>query len=83
MRKDFEKLFPILRQEIERNNLDKNIDLKLYHRTSLGSVLGFIQFTYRYPTFGITMSNIDIFPYYFRKSSEGINDTLYYKERFG
>ena len=82
MRKDFEKIYPILEKELKLNQLDKDIDLRLYHENFHHNIMPFIQFTYRYPNFGITMSNIDVFPYDFRESKEGIDEDLYYSERY-
>ena len=81
MRRDFEKLYPILEEEIKLHNLENDIDLRLYHVNINDFVIAFIQFTYRYPNFGITMSNIDIFPYDYINSTENITDELYYKQR--
>ena len=80
-RKDFEDLLVILDDELKLHGLEDDVLSRVYHRTSKGDVISFIQFTYTYPNSGRTMVNIDIFPYYFRKSSDGIDDKLYYEKR--
>ena len=64
MRNDFEKIYPILEEEIKNNNLGSDIDLRLYHKNIHNEVVGFIQFTYRSDS-GRVLSNLDIFPYDF------------------
>ena len=78
MRRDFEKIFPLLEDEIKKNYLDDVIDLRVYHSNVNGIVLGFIQFSYRHST-GIILSNVDIFPYDF--APKDFDYDLYYRER--
>ena len=81
MRSDFEKIYPILKEEIKNNNLDNVIDLRLYHKNIHNEVVGFIQFSYRFQDTGRLLSNLDIFPYDFRKNNDNITDEKYYKQR--
>ena len=80
MRLDFEKIYPILRDEIKIHNLDDYIDLRVYHSNVKDIVLGFIQFSYCLPDGGMILSNVDIFPYDYIDSDE-VDFDLYDRER--
>ena len=83
MRKDYEKIYLLLEKEIKENDLSDFLEVTRFHenRGVPGDITAFIQLVYWYPITHINMSNLDIFPYDFRESKEGIDENLYYKER--
>jgi lipopolysaccharide cholinephosphotransferase len=77
MREDFERIYPILKEEVVKNDLD--ITVRCYHQNNPGTLVPFIQFSYRYPRNGTTLGYIDLFPYDFRSSKEGFNKEIYHE----
>jgi len=83
MREDFEKIFPLLKKEVNEKNLN-NIDVNIYHQNNKNILISFIQFIYRHPTYKNAMGTLDIFPCDYRKTSEIISkkDFLDYRQKF-
>ena len=79
MRKDFDKLLKVLRKEFDNHGLD-NVTVKVYHENVKNIFLAFIQISYRLPGNGSTMGYIDIFPFDYRDSNEGLSIDEYIDE---
>ena len=80
MRKDYDKLFSILKKEVKLNNLDEYITVERMERINDNNYLiSFIKLSYRVNStlFGF----IDIFPYDYRHSDKGIDAKIFNSEK--
>ena len=80
MRKDYEKLLKVLKEEVKIHNLDKYITVERMDRVNNNNFLiSFMKLSFRinHTLFGF----IDIFPFDYRSSEEGIDFKLYMSER--
>lgn len=80
VRRDYEKLLPMLKHEISANGLDNYISVERMDRVNNNNFLiSFIKLSFRvnHSLFGF----IDIFPYDFRKDDVGINEKIYNNEK--
>lgn len=75
MRKDFDKIYSILKEDVEKNDL--SITVRKFHQNVPGILIPFIQFSYRFPKNGTTLAYIDIFPYDYKDSKDGFDQKEY------
>ena len=80
IRKDFEKIFPIIKEEIKKQGLEKEIRCKKYHINNRVYLIGFIQISYHAPN-NIPMGSVDIIPYDYQKNKQHITKEQIDKER--
>ena len=80
VRRDYEKLLPLLKHEVKVNGLDNYISVERMDRVNNNNFLiSFIKLSFRinHSLFGF----IDIFPYDFRKYDEDISERIYLDEK--
>lgn len=81
MREDYKKLYPILKDELKKYDLN-SIILTDSNRSSPTMLIPFYEFVYYSTVFQHTMVHIDIFPYDYLKTDEGITQEFFSKVRY-
>ena len=77
MRKDYEKFLYVIDKELKENNLDKNIEVRIYKNDK---VL-FVQMMYTTPEVGGIFAGLDIFPYDFIESYDENTEEKFREEK--
>ena len=83
MRSDFNKILPILKEEVSKKGLD-NLHINIFHQNNKNILISYIQCIYRHPIYKNAIGTLDIFPNDYRKSSEMVpkNEGLKYRDKF-
>lgn len=77
MRKDYERFLDVIDKELKENNLDENIDVRIYKNDK---VL-FVQMMYTTPEVGGIFAGLDIFPYDFIESYDENTEEKFREEK--
>ena len=75
MRKDFDKFQVVFQEEIEKNGLKDIVTFSIDKETRKNLMISFIKINYDF------FKLVDIFPYDFRETKEGIDEEMFTEER--
>lgn len=80
MRTDFDKLYVVLQEEIERNNLSEFITVNLDRLNSRTNPITFIQ-VFITPNYHAFFAGVDVFPYDYMSDKNSCNEKVFRKEK--